>query len=101
MIAEVAAKMTQLKVFTHVSTAYVNSFKEQYSHIEEKIYPLPLRNGKLLDHVQVATELYSVDPAEADRRVRFPLSCPLDCALQRMTTHCLPLFWCCAEKGMF
>lgn len=68
-VAELACKMQHLKVFCHVSTAYVNSFKSQYEHIEERIYPLYLADGKLLDHIQIAAQLHSVDPEAAEKKV--------------------------------
>jgi Male sterility protein len=69
-VAEIASKMPHLKVFCHVSTAYVNSWKGQYEHVEERIYPLHLSDGKPLDHVEIAAQLHSVDPETAEKKVR-------------------------------
>eukprot|EP00884_Botryococcus_braunii_P005665 jgi/Botrbrau1/1509/Bobra.178_3s0060.2 len=69
-VAEVASKMQHLKVFCHVSTAYVNSWKGQYEHVEERIYPLHLADGKLVDHVEIAAQLHRVDPDAAEEKAQ-------------------------------
>ena len=53
---------TKLIVFSHVSTAYVNSNKAPFSVIEEKIYP---NSGKEDFEVQIARILES-DPKEQE-----------------------------------
>lgn len=70
-VAELASKMQHLKVFCHVSTAYVNSWKGQYEHVEERIYQLHLSDGRLVDHVEIAAQLHKVDPETAEKKVCF------------------------------
>eukprot|EP00884_Botryococcus_braunii_P013428 jgi/Botrbrau1/22086/Bobra.0206s0013.1 len=67
-LAGIAADMKNLKAFCYVSTAYVNSWKGQYDHIEEQLYPLHLSDGKLLYHAEVAAQLKSLDPEAANKK---------------------------------
>lgn len=59
-----------MKGFIHVSTAYVNCNLPKGSHIEEKIYPLILKDGTKLDHAKVAEELLALNSTQATKRVR-------------------------------
>ena len=61
-LLSLAKRAKQMHVFTHVSTAYVNSNRTGY--IEEKVYPNP--SGKSTD--QIVEELMSLNPQQAKER---------------------------------
>ena len=70
--AELAKGIQNLKGFVHVSTSYVNSNLGRGSHIEEAIHPLFYRNGRRVEHAQLALQLAAMPPAKAERTVRAP-----------------------------
>ena len=67
-MAELAAGMRRLRGFLHVSTAYVNSNFPRGSHVEERMYPLGLADGRTVDHAAIAAELLALPPASAERQ---------------------------------
>ena len=69
-MAELAAGMRRLRGFLHVSTAYVNSNFPRGSHVEERMYPLSLADGRTADHAAIAAELLALSPAGAERQAR-------------------------------
>ncbi len=69
-MAELAAGMRGLRGFLHVSTAYVNSNFPRGSHVEERMYPLSLADGRTADHAAIAAELLALPPASAERQAR-------------------------------
>ena len=64
-LLELAAKMENLKCFTYMSTAYVNSNQARHSVIEEKIYPLPGTSNPL----HIAQRLLALPSKQADKLV--------------------------------
>lgn len=64
-LLELATQMAELKCFTYMSTAYVNSNQPRHSVIEEKIYPLPGTSNPF----QVAQQLLALPTQKADRLV--------------------------------
>eukprot|EP00884_Botryococcus_braunii_P019626 jgi/Botrbrau1/6347/Bobra.0098s0006.1 len=70
-LMKLAHTMPNMKGFIHVSTAYVNCNLPQGSHIEEKIYPLILKDGTKLDHAKVADELLALSPKQATKRAAY------------------------------
>ena len=73
-MATLALKIKQLKAFVHVSTAYVNCNLPRGSHIEEQIYPLYHKNGKMVEHKALAMRLADMPPAKAEAEVCFNLA---------------------------
>ncbi len=69
-LMKLAFTMPNMKGFIHVSTAYVNCNLPKGSHVEEKIYPLVMKDGTKLDHNKVADELLALDAKAATKRVR-------------------------------
>ena len=69
-VAELAAGMRRLRGFVHVSTAYVNSNCARGSHVEERMYPLRLADGRSADHAAIAAELAALPPRQAERQAR-------------------------------
>lgn len=67
-VAELAAGMRRLRGFVHVSTAYVNSNCARGSHVEERMYPLRLADGRSADHAAIAIELAALPPRQAERQ---------------------------------
>jgi hypothetical protein len=84
-VATLALKIKQLKAFVHVSTAYVNCNLPRGSHIEEQIYPLYHKNGKMVEHKAIALKLADMPPAKAEAEVRFQPGC----TAQQYTPFCV------------
>lgn len=64
-LLELATTMPNLRCFTYMSTAYVNSNLPRHSQIREEIYPLPGTK----DPIAVAQELLDLAPKKADKKV--------------------------------
>lgn len=69
-VSELALQIKNMRGFVHVSTAYVNSNLPRGSHIEERIYPLRLKDGKRIEHAKLAVKLAALPPAKAEHKVR-------------------------------
>lgn len=69
-LLQLAAKMTSLKSYVHVSTAYVNVNLPENSSIDERLYPLCV-GSQPVSHEGVVEDLLSLGPGTANVRVRY------------------------------
>lgn len=65
---KVASQMDQLRAFVHVSTFFVNNHLPRNSHVQERIYPLPLEvNGEPTSHREYVAAMLSMDADAANK----------------------------------
>lgn len=68
-LLRMATRITRLRCFLHVSTAYVNVNQPRGSSVEERIYRLKL--GKQpISHAEIVEDLLRLEPDDANCRVR-------------------------------
>jgi fatty acyl-CoA reductase len=67
-LLRMATRMTRLRCFLHVSTAYVNVNQPRGSSVEERIYRLKL-GTQPISHVEIVEDLLSLEPDDANCRV--------------------------------
>eukprot|EP00210_Caulerpa_lentillifera_P002695 g2575.t1 len=68
-VLELCKKMTQLHVYTHISTSYVNINRPQGSTVKEEIYPL-MQGDEEASHSDIVHELFSLPEKDADLKAK-------------------------------
>ena len=68
-LADLAMNMPGLRVFVHISTAYVNGNLPPGTLVREQLYPLRTADGKPIDHIALAERLMKFPAADAASEV--------------------------------